>query len=145
MKLIIHQDRIAATASDDYAGPDAWLPEPDGFDILLLEHYRVIDGALTLPFDPALAFAKREREAAVAAIQVTTAAGHTFEGDETSQTRIARAITVLTATGGEVPWVLADNSVAMVGAAELTEALALAGAEQARLWVFPYEPSQGAA
>lgn len=79
---------------------------------------------------------KRLRADKVGAIKVTTAAGHTFDGDEQSQGRMARAILGLQAVpGGTVTWVLADNSVREVGATELTEALALAGAEQARLWV----------
>lgn len=83
--------------------------------------------------------AKQARAIAVAAIKVTTAAGNTFDGDETSINRITAAITVLKAVGGTVPWVMADNSIVVVGEAELTEALALAAAEVARLWVVPYE------
>lgn len=80
--------------------------------------------------------AKEARAAAVAAIKVTTAAGNTFDGDETSQTRMARAILALESTGTpSITWVLADNSVIQATAAELTEALALAGAAQAALWV----------
>ena len=82
--------------------------------------------------------AKAAREVAVANIKVTTAAGNTFDGDETAQTRMARAALVLSTGAAEsVPWVLADNTVIQASAAELTEALALAGAEQARLWVLP--------
>ena len=80
--------------------------------------------------------AKAERQATVDAIKVTTAAGHTFDGDETSQTRMARAILALQATGTpSVSWVLADNTVIQATAAELIEALALAGAAQAAVWV----------
>ena len=80
--------------------------------------------------------AKAARTAAVDNIKVTTAAGNTFDGDETSQTRMSRAILVLsTGAAASVPWVLADNTVIQADIAELTEALALAGAEQARLWV----------
>lgn len=80
--------------------------------------------------------AKAAREKAVAAITVTTTAGNTFDGDETSQTRMARAIIALQATGTpSVTWVLADNSVIEATAAELSEALALAGAAQAAVWV----------
>jgi len=82
--------------------------------------------------------AKAARAAAVGNIKVTTAAGNTFDGDETSQTRMSRAILVLsTGFAATVPWVLADNTVIQATAAELTEALALTGAEQARLWVLP--------
>jgi hypothetical protein len=72
----------------------------------------------------------------VDAIKVTTAAGNMFDGDETSQTRMARAIIALsTGLAPSVAWVLADNSVIQATAAELTEALVLAGQAQAALWV----------
>ena len=80
--------------------------------------------------------AKAQRQAAVDAIKVTTQAGNTFDGDETSQTRMTRAVLAMQATGTpSVTWVLADNTVIQATVPELTEALALAGAEQARLWV----------
>ena len=79
---------------------------------------------------------KMERQQAVDAIRVTTQAGNTFDGDETSQGRMARAIIALQATGTPtVTWVLADNTAIDASAAELTEALALAGAAQAAIWV----------
>lgn len=79
---------------------------------------------------------KASRAAMVEAIDVTTAAGNTFDGDEVSQGRMARAILALgTTPGGATNWVLADNTVIAATAAELTEALALAGAAQAALWV----------
>jgi hypothetical protein len=80
---------------------------------------------------------KAQRAAAVAAIKVTTASGRTFDGDETSQARMARGILGLQAEGASatVLWVLANNEAVTVTAAELGEALKLAGAEQARLWV----------
>lgn len=80
--------------------------------------------------------AKESRSAAVDAIVVTTAAGNAFDGDEVSQGRMARAIIALQATGTpSVTWVLHDNTVIQATAAELTEALALAGAAQAAIWV----------
>jgi hypothetical protein len=79
---------------------------------------------------------KSSRAIAVNQIKVTTKSGNTFDGGEISQDRMARRILALQATGAEsVAWVLADNSVIEATAAELAEALALAGAEQARLWV----------
>lgn len=77
---------------------------------------------------------KAQRAAAVQAITVTTAAGNTFDGDETSQGRMARAILTLP-DGQTVRWVLHDNTEIDATSAELREALALAGAEQTRLWV----------
>ena len=79
---------------------------------------------------------KATREEAVARIRVTTASGKVFDGDETSQTRMARAVVALQSAGQtETLWVLADNTPATVTLDELAEALALAGAEQTRLWV----------
>lgn len=80
--------------------------------------------------------AKAARQQAVDSIKVTTSTGKTFDGDEISQTRMARAIIALQAAGApSVTWVLADNTAIEATLAELKEALALAGAEQARLWV----------
>lgn len=80
---------------------------------------------------------KRKRADLVASITVTTASGRTFDGDETSQNRMARAIVVLNTkpVGATVQWVLADNTVVDVERDELTEALTLAGLRQTELWV----------
>ncbi|OLU22927.1 hypothetical protein BVH03_22000 [Pseudomonas sp. PA15(2017)] len=82
---------------------------------------------------------KLARAAAVKAITVTTASGQVFDGDETSQGRMARAILGLESAGdgATVRWVLHDNTSVDVGAPELREALALAGQAQADLWVQP--------
>ena len=81
--------------------------------------------------------AKQARQAAVDSITVTVN-GKVFDGDETSQTRMIRAILGMQATGQEtITWVLADNTVTQATQAELTEALCLAGARQAELWVLP--------
>lgn len=82
---------------------------------------------------------KLEREQQVAAIVVKTKGGRRFDGDETSQSRMARAIVSLEAQAptATVRWTLADNSLAYVGAEELREALTLAGLRQSELWVMP--------
>lgn len=79
---------------------------------------------------------KAQRAEAVQNITVTTAAGNTFDGDEVSQGRMARAILALP-EGQTVSWVLHDNTVIDATGLELREALALAGAEQARFWISP--------
>ena len=82
--------------------------------------------------------AKVARAQTVEAIKVTTQAGNTFDGDETSQGRMARAIIALsTGLAPSVTWVLADNSTIEATPAELTEALVLAGQAQASIWVIP--------
>ena len=80
---------------------------------------------------------KAQRAAAVASIKVTTAAGNTFDGDEVAQGRMARAVLSINATpaGATTPWVLADNTVIDATAAELLEAMTLAGIAQGALWV----------
>jgi hypothetical protein len=82
--------------------------------------------------------AKAARAAAVAAIDVTVTSGKTFDGDEDSQTRMARAILGMQAAAvPTITWTLADNTIAEVTVAELTEALILAGQQQAALWPIP--------
>ena len=91
-----------------------------------------------------LATAKSERAAAVAAITVSVD-GMVFDGDETSQERMARTVTAATATGEDMSatttWVLHDNTVVQVTIRQLATALRLAGEEQTRLWTVPYKAS----
>lgn len=91
--------------------------------------------------EQALAAAKAERAAAVAAITVEVD-GMVFDGDETAQERMARTVTAATATGASMDdttvWVLHDNSVATPTIRQLATALRLAGEEQTRLWTVPY-------
>ena len=48
MKILIHDGRIAGTATDDYVGPDEYLPAPADFDADRMGEYVYADGALTL-------------------------------------------------------------------------------------------------
>lgn len=84
-----------------------------------------------------MAALKYQRMDAVEAILVTTTAGRVFDGDELSQTRMARAVAALN-PGEAVTWILHDNSVVSVTREELQEALRLAGAAQTALWTVPY-------
>jgi type V secretory pathway adhesin AidA len=78
---------------------------------------------------------KAERAERVASILVTTQAGHVFNGDETSQNRMSRAITALRAAGQtSTLWVLANNEAINVSVDELAEALILAGQAQTAIW-----------
>ena len=49
MKLIIQQNRIAGTATDDYTGPAQFVTAPPDFDIERLGEYTVTDGVASLP------------------------------------------------------------------------------------------------
>lgn len=60
-------------------------------------------------------------------IIVTVSTGKVFDGDELSQTRMARALQIASFAGqSSTPWKLQDNTVEDVTIAELQEALALA-------------------
>ena len=48
MKLIIQKNRIAATATDEYTGPDEYIDAPADFDVTHLGEYRYEDGTLVL-------------------------------------------------------------------------------------------------
>ncbi len=81
--------------------------------------------------------AKEERARRVAAIVVITESGRAFDGDEISQSRMARAILGLQsqAEGATVRWVLHDNTVVDVGIVEMVEALTMSGLRQTELWI----------
>ena len=84
--------------------------------------------------------AKAARQNLVDNIVVVTQSGKSFDGDEASQGRIARAIVALQAMNQpSTQWVLSDNTIVDVPVAELVEALALSGQEQTRLWMAPYQ------
>ena len=51
MKLIIQNTRIAATATDDYTGPDEYIAAPPDFDASRMGEYVYADGALSLAAD----------------------------------------------------------------------------------------------
>lgn len=86
--------------------------------------------------------AKTDRAGEVSRITVEVD-GMTFDGDETSQDRMTRAITMFTSSGlpedTTTSWVLADNTVAQVTIRQLAQALLLAGQKQTELWTKPYE------
>ena len=54
MKLIIQNSRIAATATDDYTGPDEHIAAPEDFDPARMADYVVAAGILSLPEPPSL-------------------------------------------------------------------------------------------
>lgn len=85
-----------------------------------------------------LAKVKAYRTTQVEEITVTTSSGNTYDGNEVAQRRMTSAITAMDETD-TIPWVLVDNSVAVVDRAELREALRLAGAAMAAIWVAPYQ------
>lgn len=51
MKLLIQNTRIAATATDDYTGPEQYITAPADFDLARMADYRYDGEALTLAPD----------------------------------------------------------------------------------------------
>ena len=82
----------------------------------------------------AVAAWKSSRATAVQSITVEVD-GMVFDGDETSQTRMARAVTAADNDTDTTIWVLANNDPATVTAAQLKQALRLAGDAQTALWL----------
>lgn len=123
---------------------------PDGMTEMTGEQpspaYKAVSGQWVLDEDKAaevsMTEAKTERSDAVSRITVEVD-GMIFDGDETSQDRMTRAITMFTSSGlpadTTTSWVLADNTVAQVTISQLTQALLLAGQKQTELWTKPYE------
>lgn len=94
--------------------------------------------------EQALTQAKQERAEEVSKITVEVD-GLIFDGDEDSQTRMARTITASQALGlpedSTISWAMADtnaNKVEQVTIAQLSKALYLAGCKQSELWCKPY-------
>lgn len=81
--------------------------------------------------------AKAERAEIVSKI-VVEVDGMKFDGDETSQDRMARSVVALNDDTETVQWVLADNTIAQVTRVQLKQALRLAGEAQTAIWANPY-------
>jgi len=75
---------------------------------------------------------KQDRETNVANIKVTVD-NMVFDGDETSQTRMAKAIVAMEDNETTL-WVLADNTQIQATKEQLKQALRLACEEQTSLW-----------
>ena len=73
MKLIIQNNRIAATATDDYTGPDEFIAAPPDFDAARMGEYVYADGVLTIHPDSRvtrLAFRNRFTSAEKVALEI---------------------------------------------------------------------------
>ena len=75
---------------------------------------------------------KEEKVLKIEKIIVTTSTGKSFDGDEQSQSRMAR---VLATDSDNVKWKLADNTIVEITREELQEALKLATVMQANIWL----------
>ena len=83
--------------------------------------------------DAANALWKSERAAAVSQI-IVEVDGLVFDGDELSQTRMARAVAAADSLEQRVAWTMADNTVVTVTVLQLKKALVLASTKQTEIW-----------
>ena len=134
------------------SGTKFWMPGDYWYTPAryMTELGKLPDGAITVKPDKpievlaeeSLKAAKINRAIAVESITIEVD-GMLFDGDETSQERMARTVIAAIATGegmsATTTWVLHDNTVATVTIRQLATALRLAGEEQTRLWTIPYE------
>lgn len=139
------------TATEQYGpfasivkGADRWVCDDCEFQFSVIGPATIGEYNAPPPPPPSRDELKAQRDAAVAAIKVTTTAGNVFDGDEISQGRMTRAVVALSNSnpgaappGPTVNWVLADNTVIQATKDELAEALILAGGAQAAIWVLP--------
>lgn len=94
----------------------------------------------SIGYIPPRTLARYKRQAELANLKVTTAAGNTFDANEVSQDRLSRAVVAMQISQlTQLSWVLADNTTIQATLAELSEALALAVQAQTDLWV-PQQP-----
>ena len=121
---------------------DEWEKLWDEIDGYIKEHPEVVERVSDDPIAPEryttpLDKAKAERARAVAALTVEVD-GMVFDGDETAQERMARAVLMANSMDETTEWVLANNTVAVVTAEQLRRACRAAGKAQTTLWVKPY-------
>lgn len=81
-------------------------------------------------------YTKKLKERKVSNITVTTTSGKVFDGDEKSQDRMLRAISIAALTGEtETEWKLYDNTIVIVTLDELKEAIIKAGKNMSNIWL----------
>lgn len=140
MKTLFSKGNPIICFSDIVVNSDHLLCDDAVLPLSVIGDYEIVDGCLIggSIVQKTREELKAERNAKVAAIVVTTSTGKAFNGDETSQTRMARAIVGMQAANATtIRWVLADNTDTEVTLAELSEALVLAGQAQAAIWILP--------
>lgn len=73
----------------------------------------------------------------VAQIIVTVSSGRSFHGDEASQDRMTRAISIANSESDTLQWKCYNSGWEAVTVGELREAVRLAGIEQTKIWGAP--------
>lgn len=112
MKLIIQNNRIAATATDEYTGPDEFIDAPADFDVTRLGEYRYEDGALVLAPDTRitrLAFRNRFTSAEKMALELAALDDPTAPMTQRQQTAALRVYLADVAASSFVDMARADT------------------------------------
>ena len=112
MKLIIQNNRIAATATDAYTGPDEYIDAPADFDVTRLGEYRYEDGALVLAPDTRitrLAFRNRFTAAEKVALEIAALDAPAAPTAQRQQAAALRAMLADTAAATFIDLIHADT------------------------------------
>jgi hypothetical protein len=118
--------------------PDESLTTFDDAEPVAPNRYTPNAEAVLLPYLIAGFKGKRDKAMETVTVEVD---GLVYNGDETSQNRMVRAIVVLTGSQ-KVPWTLADNTTVEVTQTQLKKALVKAGQIQAAMWVNPHRKTK---
>ena len=112
MKLIIQNNRIAATATDAYTGPDFFIEAPADFDVTRLAEYRYEDGALVLAPDTRLtklAFRNRFTQAEKVMLEIAALDNPAAPMPQRQQAAALRATLADTAAATFIDLIRADT------------------------------------
>ena len=112
MKLIIQNNRIAATATDAYTGPDFFIEAPADFDVTRIGEYRYEDGALVLAPDTRitrLAFRNRFTQAEKVMLEIASLDDPTAPMPQRQQAAALRATLSDTAAATFIDLIRADT------------------------------------
>ena len=112
MKLIIQNNRIAATATDAYTGPDFFIEAPADFDVTRIGEYRYEDGVLVLALDTRitrLAFRNRFTSAEKVMLELAALDDPTAPMAQRQQAAALRATLADTAAATFIDLISADT------------------------------------
>ena len=139
MIVYTQENGSIATCSKRASVPEGaeWLLVTNMPDVAYLDAWVIREGKLVIDSTKALAMElksfKDSRTLAVSTITVEVDS-MVFDGDEMSQTRMARVIVSLDSLDTTL-WVLANGTAVSVTQKQLKQALRLAGEAQTALWV----------
>lgn len=128
------EDNNAANSDNPEYTPEALPVKPTWSDDDIA--YITTDYVMNLPEVKAAIKSKQKEKRSIEVDNIVVEVdGMSFDGDEVSQNRMARAITALSvAEQPSTTWKLSNNELATVTKEQLAQALALAGQAQTDIW-----------